>query len=55
MGTSLYSLIQVSLYLYKSVPTVRRLKICTVKCIGYSLILNLHGKRVRVFFVFSIQ
>ena len=29
----------------KSVPTVRRLKICTVKCIGNSLIHNLQDKR----------
>ena len=45
MGTSLYSLNQVSLLLYKSVPTVRRLKICTVKCISNSLIPKLQGKR----------
>ena len=48
-GTSLYSLTQVSSYLYKSVPTVRRLKICTVKCIGNSLIHNFQGKRARIF------
>ena len=44
MGTSSYSLTQVSSQLYKSVPTVRRLKICTVKCISNSLIHNLQGK-----------
>ena len=54
-GTSLCSLTQVSSYLYKSVPTVRRLKICTVKCIRNSLIHNLQDKRARIFFclVFS--
>ena len=54
MGTSLYSLTQVSSLLYKSVPTIRRLKICTMKCIGNSLVHNVHGKRAH-FFVFSIQ
>ena len=49
MGTSLYSLTQVSSSLYKSFPTVRRFKICTVKCISNSLIHNLHGKRVHIF------
>ena len=48
-GTSLYSLTQVSSQLYKSVSTVRRLKICTVKCISNSLIHNLQGKRARFF------
>ena len=45
MGTSLYSLTQVSSQLYKSVPTVRSLKICTVNCISCSLIHDVHGKR----------
>ena len=40
---------------YKSVPTVRRLKICTGKCISNSLIHNFQGKCARFFFVFSIQ
>ena len=51
MDTWLYSLTQVSSYLYKSVPTVRRLKICSVKCISNSLIHNLQGKRARGFCV----
>ena len=51
MGTSLYSLTQVSSQLYKSVLTVRRLKICTVKYISNSLIHNLQDKRVRFFCV----
>ena len=51
MGTSLYSLTQVSSQLYKSVPTVRRLKICTLKYISNSLIHNLQGKRARFFCV----
>ena len=47
MVTSLYSLTQVSSYLYKSVPTVRCLRICTVKCISKS---RIHNKvSVRVF------
>ena len=53
-GTSLYSLTLVSSYLYKPVPTVLRLKSCTVKCISNSLIQNLQGKHAR-FIVFSIQ
>ena len=36
--------------LYKSVPTVGRLKICTVKCISNSLIHNIQDKRA-LFFV----
>ena len=49
MDTSLYSLTQVSSLLYKSVPTVRRLKICTVKGISNSLIHNFQGKRARFY------
>ena len=52
MGTSLYSLTQVTVV--HSYTSVRRLKICTVKCISNSLIHNLQGKRARFFFVFSI-
>ena len=55
MGTSLYSLTQVSSKLYKSVTSVRGLKICTVKCISHSLIHNLQGKRALFLCVFSIQ
>ena len=54
MGTSLYSLTQVSSKLYKSVPTVRRLKICTVECISNSFIHNFKVS-VRALFLFSIQ
>ena len=42
---------QVSSKLYKSVPTVRRWIICTVKCICNSLIHNLQGKRALIFCV----
>ena len=51
MGTTLYLLTQVSSWLFKSVATIRRLKICTVKFISTSLIHNLQGKRVCFFCV----
>ena len=35
--------------------TVAQLKICTVKCIGNSLIHNLQGKCALFLYVFSIQ
>ena len=43
--TSLYSITQVISQLYMSVPTVRHLKVCTLKSFNKSLIHKVQGKR----------